>query len=279
MKRMDASFIFYTSLPPEMTKRFHVYSTGYFKAGPNFNLDRSKGHLVEHLIVTHDGRAEGDIMGQHSIARPGSIWLMPKDKPYRYWTMPPDFHWEGRWIEYDGEWAQQIWTMMRLDGVSHVPGCREAIPIAERIHDIFRTRGNAGANEAAALLLRILALAERRHHEQAGAEDSAATGIERAIEYIHAHYAEPVSLDELAEIARLSPFHFSRVFREKTGRPPATYVRSIRMSRARELLREGKLSVKEIGVLVGYPVIQHFCGAFKKAAGTSPQKFLKSHRG
>jgi hypothetical protein len=83
-----ARFLFYPSPSKEEAAQFSIVSVGHFVLGPGFALDRSGGHHVEHLIYTFSGGAIGEIAGQHCTASAGTLWLMPKDKPYTYRVDP-----------------------------------------------------------------------------------------------------------------------------------------------------------------------------------------------
>jgi AraC-like DNA-binding protein len=71
-------------------------------------------------------------------------------------------------------------------------------------------------------------------------------------QYIEEHLADEVSLVSLAQLAQLSPYHFSRAFKQSFGMPPHQYLTSRRIERAKTLLAERKLSVTEIGFDVGF---------------------------
>jgi AraC-like DNA-binding protein len=270
--------VFEASPKPADYALLSVTSVGHFRIVPPFKLDRSRGHRSEHLIYTIDGEARGLIAGQESVAQAGSIWLMPKDKGYQYWCDPNPGYWEGRWTEYDGAWARKLWTMMGLDGITHIPGCFEAQGVVEELHGRLHADGNLGLHEAAALLWKLFAICERAVSGQKRAQVGA-SGINAAQRYVLEHLAGRLNLEDLARAANLSPFHFARVFRQKTGFTPAAYVRSVRIGRARELLRSGDLSIKQVGQAVGYPLAHHFSAVFKQSTGVSPRDFVRTHRG
>ena len=71
-------------------------------------------------------------------------------------------------------------------------------------------------------------------------------------QYIEDHLAEEVSLSSLAQLVRLSPYHFSRAFKQSFGVPPHRYLTNRRIERAKTLLAERRLSVTEIGLDVGF---------------------------
>ena len=67
-------------------------------------------------------------------------------------------------------------------------------------------------------------------------------------DYISDRLEEELSLNELAAIAQLSPYHFSRAFKQSTGISPHQYVIQCRVERAKQLLRQGKMSIGEIAI-------------------------------
>ena len=84
------------------------------------------------------------------------------------------------------------------------------------------------------------------------------------------------TLEEYAEICKMSKFHFLRVFKEITGESPIEYRNKIRIERAKELLHDKNLSIKEVGIKLGYNSPSYFCDAFKKKTGISPKEYKKN---
>jgi AraC family transcriptional regulator len=96
-------------------------------------------------------------------------------------------------------------------------------------------------------------------------------GSERSVdETIEEHLAEPLPLVALANSVRLSPRHFARAFKESFGQPPHQYHLSRRIERAKMLLGEGKMSVTEIAIALGFADTSAFSTTFRRLAGGSP---------
>jgi AraC-like DNA-binding protein len=84
---------------------------------------------------------------------------------------------------------------------------------------------------------------------------------------------EPLTLDDLAEIAGLSPYHFARVFRSIAGIPPVEFQTALRFERAKTLLLTSPASVTEVCFEVGYESLGTFSRRFKQMVGITPQQF------
>ena len=85
--------------------------------------------------------------------------------------------------------------------------------------------------------------------------------------------AEDISVDALAGLVDLSPFHFSRVFKDATGMSPLQFVTRERITRAQQLIRETSLSLIEIALDVGYTSPSHFAQVFRRTVGVTPTEF------
>ncbi len=94
--------------------------------------------------------------------------------------------------------------------------------------------------------------------------------VQRAVDLIGARIQYPPTLGELATLAGLSRTYFSLVFREITGKTLREYILKARMDKAKELLRDINLKIKEIARQVGFTDPNHFSRTFKKEMGKTP---------
>ena len=95
--------------------------------------------------------------------------------------------------------------------------------------------------------------------------------IETALSYIHAHYAQPISMAEVAAQLYRSPEHFSRQFKEEVGENFSSYLTRYRLERAQELLQTTDLPVASVAVQTGYTTPGYFSRLYKKYKGVSPE--------
>ncbi len=97
--------------------------------------------------------------------------------------------------------------------------------------------------------------------------------VNRVTEILKSSLAEPPSLEELGRKVGCSHFYLSRTFSKEMGITIPQYIRQIRMDKAAELLRQGKLNVTEVAMEVGYASPGHFSTAFHETYGCCPGLF------
>jgi AraC-like DNA-binding protein len=99
-----------------------------------------------------------------------------------------------------------------------------------------------------------------------------------AIAQMHACFAEPLGIEDLARTARMSRFHFSRLFRDETGQAPYQYLLRVRLASAATLLRGGHHSVTEAALASGFSDLSRFASMFRKHTGRRPSDMLRQAR-
>ncbi len=97
--------------------------------------------------------------------------------------------------------------------------------------------------------------------------------LRRVTGYIEANLADDIALTDLAAVAAMSPFHFSRGFATATGTPPYAFVIQRRIALAKTLLADGSDPINLIAAQCGFHSAGQFCRMFKRATGHSPLGF------
>ncbi|HEY4802689.1 MAG TPA: AraC family transcriptional regulator, partial [Paraburkholderia sp.] len=97
-------------------------------------------------------------------------------------------------------------------------------------------------------------------------------GLLRAVENLRTRFAQPVRVEELAEVAQLSPSAFHRQFKALTGLPPLQYQKQLRLLEARRLLLSQALSVQAAAFEVGYESPSQFSREYARMFGAPPKR-------
>lgn len=130
--------------------------------------------------------------------------------------------------------------------------------------------------ERQSLLLNVLGMVTLRHStagdnsRQIGREPAA---ISKVRDYLQTYFAEAVSLQDLSQVAALSPFHLLRTFRRNVGMPPHAYLRQIRVEKAKAMLAAGT-PISEAAIAVGFADQSHLNRYFKRILGLTPGAYV-----
>jgi transcriptional regulator GlxA family with amidase domain len=99
--------------------------------------------------------------------------------------------------------------------------------------------------------------------------------VRKAMAYIHEHYAEPISREEIASYIGVSARHLTRCFQQEVGLSPITYLSRYRVERAKQLLEFGALSITEVAGATGFASSSYFTDAFRREVGLSPRDYQR----
>jgi AraC-like DNA-binding protein len=105
-------------------------------------------------------------------------------------------------------------------------------------------------------------------------------GLKRALLYLGKHYADPISLDQLAQHANISPSHLGFLFRTTLNSSFKTLLTQIRVEKAKAVLAsDPRLPITEVAMSVGFFDLSHFEKSFRRIVGQSPREFRRSLAG
>ena len=99
--------------------------------------------------------------------------------------------------------------------------------------------------------------------------------LNSSVRFIHEHFYESVSVEQLSSISCVSKSYLSRLFLKRLGMSPMRYLNSVRVDIAKKLLIDSKLSISDIAVKVGFSDPLYFSRVFNKLTGVAPTEFRK----
>lgn len=239
-------------------------------------------HIHETYVVgmVEDGLESFYCRGENHTAGKNQIVLIN----------PGEIH-TGQAAQRGGWWKQRAFyppASLMEQIASEISGKREAAPFFTQpvvydpeTADLIR-RAHIAQECSASPLERSsmvrLALAQvvaryAHHRPQSAKLHDEQRSIRLAREYLETHFQEHISLENLAEVAGLSPFHLARVFQKQVGLPPHAYLTHLRVQYARRLL-PGGLPLVEVALAAGFADQSHFTRWFKRVVGVTPGQYI-----
>lgn len=128
-------------------------------------------------------------------------------------------------------------------------------------------------------LTNVLAVNLLRHHTASKPQLPIYEGglttrqLSRVLDYIDAYLDKNIKLADLAQLLNMSPFHFSRLFKQSIGMTPHQYLSQQRVERAKQLLKKTDLLITDIALECGYSSHSHFSKQFRQSTGTTPKAY------
>lgn len=217
--------------------------------------------------------AEGTLLfgEENRPIKVGDAVLIPPETPYRYSLEQGSMAYY--WIHFTGALAATLMEECGLTAGRIVhPGVDAAACEQLRLlHRAFMRQG-AGFEAACAGHLAVIAARLCAALDERTGEAQAGRRLDVSLEYLHAHYAEPIRLETLSALEYLSPSRYSALFRAATGLSPQQYLIRLRMQTAFELVRTSDMPIHEIARAVGYEDQLYFSRLFRRRFGLSPRQ-------
>lgn len=149
-----------------------------------------------------------------------------------------------------------------------------------RVYRLYERREFGYEWEVSALLGRMwrTLLEHRAGISQGGQQVQSNAAVQAILTYLHQHYAEHITLDQLARAVLFSPSECCRLFKKVTGGTIFSYLQSYRLAQGARLLRHSALSVSQIAYETGFCGTSYFIEVFKGKFGVTPNRFRKAGR-
>ena len=108
-------------------------------------------------------------------------------------------------------------------------------------------------------------------------EEQSETTVSRACKYIQENFRKDISLDDVSKEVNVSPYYFSKLFKEEVGENFIDYLTRLRIECSKELLRRAALTIREAGLQSGYSDPNYFSRIFKKQTGMTPREYREQN--
>lgn len=152
-----------------------------------------------------------------------------------------------------------------------------ALDLAKRLEFELESDGAEARVAAFAYFLLLITLL-RRHclPREATGDAGPGTRVGRAVEFIENHFAEPITIDDIAACSHVSRRHFFRLFEQAVGLAPMEYLKKVRLQKAAAMLLTTNSNVTEVAFACGFNDSNYFSSLYHKEFGMSPSRFKRS---
>ncbi len=166
---------------------------------------------------------------------------------------------------------------------SRNPVCASVYRRMMTIHHELQLRRNyfaaAVKNQVCEMLVELVRYywqfsADLKRHEELQKQVDRLNG---ALDFLKAHYREPITLGRIADVAYVSPSYFCKLFKRVTGHSFTEYLKRMRVDSAKDLLLNSDLSIGRVAEEVGFESHSYFNRVFKQLSGLSPTEFRAAY--
>lgn len=269
---------FSLAVPPDADRErlpLFMPSGGQYHTTPAYFTER-EGLDSYLLLYTLAGCGLVDTAGQALRLRPAEAVFFDC-QPHQFYRPGPE-GWTFRWMHVSGSSCAAFAKRIHPQHPDALP-VRDPAAFGRMFDDLFallRTPSvdlDVEANLASTRLLTELVLS-RSHMRRSGAvahrED-----VAQAVAFIERHWQEKIDAGDILSPAHISPFHFTRLFKEQTGRSPYEYLIQHRLNMAVRDLLQTDDTIAEIAVRNGFGDATQFIRRFRRHYGTTPATFRR----
>lgn len=241
----------------------------------NYAFTWENGRMLSEWMVIFVDSGEGQVETRRMKAnlRAGDVLYIPPGRWHRY-RPSARTGWQVRWISFNGENLHRLRNQEVLaDQTCVMPDQPEAMATFSRLAAAVRSQRRTHALVLTGLTMELIGHLLVPEIDVASLLQKEDQVVSKAISFLRGNCHRPIAVDDVAKAVAVSRRTLERRFNEQNGSPIITILRGFRMERARALLLDTHLAVKEIAYLCGFHDVRSFIRTFKGEYGTAPGKW------
>ncbi len=225
------------------------------------------------LIYVKSGEGYAEAQGSYYPLQAGDILLLDCYIPHKYGT---NTAWEIQWLHFDGPMARSYFERIQKNGqllriASLHPAPHDLRKMLRRFASKAPLSDIVLSKQITDLLTSIILYGDNTRVSHSS------TIIDECLHYISSNLDKELSVEQLSQEFSLSPYYFSRLFKEETGVSPHKYLVMVRLDYSRYVLRSTNLTIKETAYRCGFNSESNFCTRFREAFGITPKEYRQSY--
>jgi len=240
----------------------------------------SRPNGFPHYHWAHCGHGEGKLIigGNEYKIVPGTGFFFKPGLPHEYYSIKEP--WQIYWLIFDGDALPKLFSYMNFPewGVMDI---KDMNAINNSLKDIYMCLSSDHPDKyltSSSLLYKFLIELKNSTLWSGGVQNEKVLQLLPVISYMENNYAKYTSLEDMANIIGVTPYHLCRLFKQAFGLSPFKYLARLRIQKAKELLvSRPNMHIKEIANSIGYSDASYFCSVFKEHEKLTPLEFRKMH--
>lgn len=255
---------------------YYLLCIGHYHCSSEYLVARQR---YDSFLLIYTLSGSGYVMqdGEYTLVGPGSIALLDCYQAHTYKASSQG--WEILWMHIDGNAMRSWFNVLSQTGEPVIQLLPSSYVVERNLNQAFTVFDKQEVvNEARLSQLITNVLTELYLARFAGEKTTSVDAIGEVLTYISMHIEQPLSVEDLAGRANLSPYYFSRLFKQNTGFSPHEYMLNHRVANAKYLLRTTDFPIKKIASCCGFGTVSAFCTNFKNRVGDSPLRYREGEK-
>lgn len=274
--KSTSEYFIYTPTQEALSSFIYPVCIGHFVYCAGYALNRNSYDSIL-IMYVRSGNCTVHVSGSDVNVASGQTVLINCYEPHGYESSEG---WEADWIHVDGAAAVKYYEYLSRIYDSAAPVfCGEPTRLAALIAAF--SCGKIPAEASMSMMITGMLSDFSRGADVKNADNKKTAlspvndkdSISAVTSYINSHFAEELSVDDLASLASLSRFYFIRLFKKRTGCTPHEYLINTRLNHAKYLLKNTNLTIKEICFASGFADESRFCTCFRDCEGVRPSEY------
>lgn len=257
-------------------KKFMEYDFDVKKIAFVYHMDGGEGETLHKNRKNHglaffaDGKNLYEFSdGEKIVVKSGEIIYLPKGSTYKVSTLVP-----GKCRAVNFELASEVSFSPFSKALKNSSAVMECF---QRMKNVWEYKKSGYMARCKSELFFLIYTMQKEFHLDYLPKSKAGL-IEAAVDYIHKNYCTTaLSVTNLSKMCSISPEYFRKIFKSLYGVSPITYINSLKITRARELLESGIYTASESALMSGYNDLSVFSREFKKTTGVCPSEYAKKN--
>lgn len=224
------------------------------RSSPRYRWDNSRWHERNFVIIQHTLSGSGvyeNEAGRHVLTKGQAFLAIVPERSSYYYPAGSSSPWTFRWLNLRGTFSHQFWRVFQSE-FGAILSLAEG-SLAERLlNDLFHLLDEQTPADPLLVSERLYSFALAWQRDLRDLTTAPANPLSEAAVFCERHYRQPIKVKEIADHVGLSREHLTRIFSERYGMTPAAYLRELRLTAARKLLKATGHPLVEIAARTGF---------------------------